>query len=175
MTVYTVEDQTLYNPLFKAGCEESIGNYRPISLLSTFSKIYEKVFYNRLLNFLKNQNILYLSQFGFRENHSSYMAILTLLDQIIKAIDNNKFAIGIFIDFAKAFDTVNHQILLSKLYHYSVRGIAHKWITSYLTNRKQYCTFQSTKSDFTTLNCGVPQGSIMEPLLFLVYVNVRFG
>jgi hypothetical protein len=99
------------------------------------------------------------------------MAIVTLLDQIINAIDNNNFAIGIFIDFAKAFDTVNHQIFLSKLYHYGVRGIAHDWLKSYLTNRKQYCTFQSAKSDFSTITCWVPQGSILGPLLFLLYVN----
>jgi hypothetical protein len=142
--------------LFKAGCEETIGNYRPVSLLSTFSKIVGTFFYIRLLDFLKSQNILYISQFGFRENHSTCMAILTLLDQIIKAIDYDKFAIGIFIDFAKAFD--NQQILLKKLYHYGIRGSAHKWITSNLSNRKQYCTFQSVKSDVTTLTVGYHEG-----------------
>jgi hypothetical protein len=93
------------------------------------------------------------------------MAILSLLDKIIQAIENDKFAVGLFIDFAKAFDTVNHQILLTKLYHYGIRGTAHKWISGYLSNRKQYCTFLSTKSNLTTLKCGVPQGSI------LIYIN----
>ena len=99
------------------------------------------------------------------------MAILTLLEHIIHALDNDKFAIGIFIDFAKAFDTVNHQILLSKLHHYGIRGVAHDWVNSYLSNSQQYYTFHSTKSDFSTITCGVPQGSILGPLLFLLYVN----
>jgi hypothetical protein len=99
------------------------------------------------------------------------MAILTLLDKITKAIDNDKFAVGIFIDFAKAFDTVNHDILLKKLYHYGIRGVAYNWLESYLTNRKQFCTYNGTKSTLTTISCGVPQGSILGPLLFLVYVN----
>ena len=116
------------------------------------------MFYVRLLEFLKKQNILYLTEFGFREKHSTYMAILTLLEKITKAIDNDKFAVGIVIDFAKAFDTVNHSILLKKLYHYGIRGVAYKWLESYLSNRKQFCTYNGTKSTLNTISCGVPQG-----------------
>jgi hypothetical protein len=158
-------------PLFKSGDSEQITNYRPVSLLTTLSKIYENFFYNRLLNFLKAQNILFKSQYGFRENNSTFMAMINLLDTIIEAIDNGKMAIGIFIDFSKAFDTVNHKILIDKLEHYGVRGVAKKWVSSYLEKRKQYCTYMGSKSEPMEIKSGVPQGSILGPLLFLLYIS----
>ena len=162
-------------PIFKTGSTEEITNYRPVSLLTTFSKIYEKNFYNRLLKFLKDQNILFISQFGFLENSSTYMAIISLLDKIIEALDSGRVAIGIFIDFSKAFDTVNHSILLDKLDHYGIRGIAKQWVDSYLRDRQLYCTYLDSKSSMQTMKCGVPQGSILGPLLFLIYINDMGG
>ena len=158
-------------PIFKSGDEEEVGNYRPVSLLTTFSKIFERIFYDRLKSFLKLQKILFELQFGFREEHSTYMAITILMDKIIKALENGHYVIGLFLDFSKAFDTVNHQILLKKMHHYGIRGVANDWIASYLNNRQQYCTFNTQSSRPAKVKCGVPQGSILGPLLFLVYIN----
>ena len=117
-------------------------NYRPISLLSTFSKILERLVYNRLLDFLERYKILNKYQFGFRRKHSTYMALIILLENLTKALENGESAIGIFLDFQKAFDIGNHSILLDKLYIYGIRGPALSWITSYLSNRCQYCGLQ---------------------------------
>lgn len=158
-------------PLFKSGSNSIFTNYRPISLLSTISKIFEKLFYSRLLDFLNKYNILYEFQFGFRKKRSTQMALLILVDKIINALENDEFAVGIFLDFSKAFDTVDHTILLNKLDHYGVRGNSLSWLKSYLCNREQFTTFQGTQSDRQSVLCGVPQGSILGPLLFLIYVN----
>ena len=128
----------LVSPLYKAKDPMFFSNYRPISLLSTFSKILERLMYNRLLDFLDKYKILNKYQFGFRRNHSTYMALIILLENLTKALENGESAIGIFLDFQKAFDTVNHSILLDKLYIYGIRGPALSWITSYLSNRCQY-------------------------------------
>ena len=110
-------------------------------------------------------------QFGFRKEHTTYMALLTSIDKIISALENQEFTVAIFLDFSKAFDTVNHDILIGKLEKYGVRGKANEWIKDYLSNRQQYCTFNGTKSRTETITCGVPQGSILGPLLFLLYIN----
>ena len=99
------------------------------------------------------------------------MTLLTLMDKLFHAIENGEYVMGVFLDFSKAFDTVNHSILLDKPYHYGIRGCAHKWLKSYLTNRTQFVTYNSTVSDHQMIKCGVPLGSILGPLLFLVYVN----
>ena len=125
-------------PIHKGGSTEEINNYRPISLLSVFDKIIEKLMHKRLYEFLQEHNILFENQFGFRKNNSTTFALLEITEKIKETIDNKKYGCGIFIDLRKAFDTVNHEILLKKLEYYGIRGKALTWFTSYLTNRKQY-------------------------------------
>lgn len=158
-------------PVFKSGDEKVIMNYRPISILPVFSKIFEKVVFNRLQNYLDKNNILHHNQFGFRPNLSTSLALLQLTDEISKASDDGKITIGIFVDLAKAFDTVDHKILLKKLNHYGIRGTALNWFESYLLNRVQYVMVNRAKSRSANVICGVPQGSILGPILFLLYIN----
>ena len=158
-------------PIYKANDPMLFTNYRPISLLSIFSKLLETVMYKRLTKFIDKYKLLYKLQFGFREQHSTYMPLILLMDKVTEALDNGNFVIGIFLDFRKAFDTVDHDILLDKLYRYGIRGIAHSWFKSYLNNRQQFVKFDDTVSGLQTIKCGIPQGSILGPLLFLLYIN----
>src|ERR1700733_14618186 len=125
----------------------------------------------RLYNYTTKRNILFPSQHGFRSGHSTSMALLNMQDKITQAIDNNEFSIGIFLDVSKAFDAVNHEILLKKLENYGIRGIPLLWFKSYLENREQQVKCNSTFSKFKSIKFGVPQGSILGPLLFLIYIN----
>ena len=125
-------------PIHKKNSPEVFGNYRPVSVLPTFSKILERIVHNRCYNFLLKNNVLYKKQYGFRNKHSTYMAVLDFVKDISEATDNNMFTLGIFMDLSKAFDTIDHNILLDKLYHYGFRGISHTWFTNYLSSRKQY-------------------------------------
>ena len=153
--------------IYKADDPSESTNYRPISILPILSKILEKVILKRLLDFLTKQDILNHSQFGFRKYHSKTLALIDLIDNISNSFDNRDYTIGVFLDLSKAFDTINHQILLNKLSFYGICGLQLTWFFNYLTNRQQYVNFKSTFSRRSTIKCGVPQGSI----LFLLYIN----
>ena len=146
-------------------------HYRPVSMFCILSKVFEKIMYDRLLNSLERYKILYDKQYGFRKKHSTYMALITLMDKLTNAIENGEYVIGIFLDFSKPFDTVNHDILLEKWEHYGIRGCALSWFRSYHSNRPQYDTYNGTTSMSQTIKCGVPQGSILGLLLFLICIN----
>ena len=158
-------------PVFKKGSTQDKDNYRPISVLSVFSKIFEKVMYKRLYAYLECHNILYSLQFGFRQKCSTNHAVISIAESIRSSVDNKEFGCGIFIDLKNAFDTVNHSILLLKLHHYGIIGKAYEWFQSYLSNRKQFVCVNGHDSDSLPLTCSVPQGSVLGPLLFLLYVN----
>ena len=127
--------------------------------------------YSRLMEYLETYKILINNQFGFWKYHSSYMALMLLMDDLITSLEKGNIVLGVFLDFSEAFDTVNHDILLNKLEHYGIRCNALCWFQSYLTDRKQYVTYNGAASTTKTIKCGVPQAFILGPLLFLIYIN----
>ena len=158
-------------PLFKSKNKQLFTNYRPISLLPVFSKILEKVVHKRLYSFLLMNKILYPRQYGFRHGHSTCDAVLDFTHDMLEALENRESSIGVYLDLSKAFDTLDHGVLLKKLSHYGIRGTTLKWFKSYLINRKQYVLFSGGKSNVHRMPTGVPQGSVLGPLLFIVYTN----
>ena len=158
-------------PLHKGDSKIEISNYRPISLLPTFSKIYERAMHTRIYDFLNRNNLIFASQYGFRKGHSCEHALISAENTILHTLDKKEIAILLLIDFSKAFDMVDHSILLNKLDHYGIRDTALCWMRSYLSQREQCVSIGGTVSSMRKLEFGVPQGSILGPLLFLIYVN----
>ena len=147
------------SPLYKNNDPMLFNIYRPISLLPFFSKLFERLMYNRLIDLIEKHHLLYQFQFGFRKNRFTFMALVISLEKNIEVLDNSEFAICILVDFRKAFDTVEHNFLLQKLYHYGIRGNALQLFNSYLSNRYQYVNYNNTYADMKLITCGVPQGS----------------
>ena len=161
-------------PLYKKGDNFCLNNYRPISLLPTISKIFERVMFTQLYSYLNAHNLLSEQQYGFRSQHSTELACVKLVDYITTEMDNIKkikTPTAIFLDLSKAFDTLNFNILLNKLQYYGIHGIAFSLIKSYLTNRFQYVQFENSESDLLEIKTGIPQGSILGPLFFSIMIN----
>ena len=159
-------------PIYKGENSSDVSNYIPISVLPCFSKILERIMYNRLYKYLIENNILYSKQFGFQNRHSTDHALVQLVDQIIESFENNQYTLGVFINLSKAFDTVDHSTLLKKLKLYSITDRNYGWLKSYLSNRRQFVQInEKEKTSLETISYGVPQGSILGQLLFLLYVN----
>ena len=157
--------------LFKKGDPENPSNYRPISFLQAFSKIFEKVILKQLMHYFQSHDLLFKSQYGFRAQHSTEHAVLELVDRVSSLMDTGKTPFTLFLDLSKAFDCLNHQILLDKLHHYGVSGMALVLLRDYLTDRHQYIQHGDRNSASLQLDTGVPQGSILGPFLFLVFMN----
>jgi hypothetical protein len=158
-------------PLYKKGNRHLCENYRPISLLPAISKILEKTILKQLDHHFSTNNLYYKSQYGFRHKHSTEHALLELTDRLLTSMDKNDCPTSIFIDLTKAFDCLNHNILIHKLKHYNLQDKAIALCKNYLTHRQQYITLQNTTSNHLNINTGVPQGSILGPFLFLIYIN----
>lgn len=158
-------------PIFKKGDKEQMTNYRPIALLSTISKIVEKAFNKRLRAFLSERQLFCPHQYGFRRDHSTIDAVSQLVGDVCLGFDRNLPTVAVMLDVSKAFDALDHQILLYKLEYIGVRGLGLSWVRDYLRNRAQRVTINQSFSNFQVTNCGVPQGSILGPLLFSIYMN----
>ena len=158
-------------PIHKSGPKNDTNNYRPISILSIFSKVLELLMKISLTKYLENKNILSNSQFGFRSGLSTFDALNLFSSDLFSSLDKSLSVLAVFVDFSKAFDTVNHSILLDKLYHYGIRGPIHSWFRDYLANRTQETVYDGHKSSQRIMSLGVPQGSVLGPILFLIYIN----
>ena len=157
--------------MFKAGNRNILRNYRPISILSSFSKILEKVASLQLVHYFESNAILNSSQFGFRTNRSTELACHTVVRNIYSNFDSGNYTLGVFLDLAKAFDSLDRRILFKKLEHYGVRDVALEWFKSYFFNRQQYVSYNKATSNLLSIDYGVPQGSNVGPILFIIFIN----
>jgi retron-type reverse transcriptase len=143
-------------PIYKAKENNKLGNYRPISLLCSLSKIFEKLIHVRLYSFFVHHNLIYTQQYGFLPKHSTQDAVHHLHNTIVNSIENQEFTVGIFLDLSKAFDTINHQILINKLSNYGVRGNTLQLLETYIKDRHQFVSYNNTESQLKPLTVGVP-------------------
>ena len=157
-------------PIFKKGDPSLFENYRPISLLPAITKVLEKIIALQLSSYFEKNKLLFDNQYGFRPKHSTKHAALELIDRIINKMDTNEIPLNIFLDLSKAVDTTDHTILLNKLKYYGLKGPTLIFFQSYLSNRKQYSEIEDTTSTILPIQFGVPQGSILGPILFIIYM-----
>ena len=158
-------------PYPKVHSPSSSSEYRPISVLPVLSKLFEKILYHRVYSYLIEHNLIDKRQYDFRENHSTELAITTNYDELLKNSDNKLITCSLFLDLSKAFDCCDHEILLDKLYHYGIRGVSHELFSNFLHNRMQCTKIEAFKSSYKRISCRFPQGSVISPLLFLLYIN----
>ena len=158
-------------PIFKKGDELIFDNYRPISILPSISKVFERIICNQIHSYFHVNDLYFCSQYGFRKEHSTELAVLELIDRITQQLDKGTTPINVYLDLSKAFDTLHHNILLHKLKYYGIEGTALRLFESYLNERQQYVDLDGTNSNYNRILTGVPQGSILGPLLFIIYIN----
>ena len=160
-------------PIYKKRDDTIFSNYRSISLLPSISKIFEKVIFEQLASYLDRNNLIHKYQYSFRKKYSTEYASLHIVDYLNYEMDKNRIPTNIYLDLSKVFDSLSHGILLNKLQHYGICDVAQNLLKSYSTNRKQFVQYNEYSSDMTYTHNGVPQGSILGPLLFLIYINDR--
>ena len=158
-------------PIFKSGHKSDPHNYRPISIISVFTRICERIIHDQLYDFLKENSILMPNQSAFRKLHSTTTSLIDCTDYWYENIDKKQMNLSMFLDLRKAFNTVDHKIMFMKLNVIGINGITGDWFSSYLRNRKQYCSLGNQASNKSLITCGIPQGSCLGPLLFIIYLN----